>query len=72
MRDFHAIINELKLLLADGKKIKILDKDVANLLDISQSKFATIKKRNVIPYENILVFCEREGRSCCEVFFEKK
>ena len=72
MRDFHAIINELKLFLADGKKIKILDKDVAVLLGISQSKFATIKKRNVIPYENILVFCKTEGRSCCEIFFEIK
>jgi len=70
MRDFKKIIEELKLYLADGKKIKVLDKDVANLLEINQAKFATIKKRNVTPYENILKFCKREKLCCHEIFFD--
>jgi len=70
MRDFKKIIEELRIYLADGKKIKVLDKDVANLLEINQAKFATIKKRNVTPYENILKFCKREELCCSEIFFE--
>ena len=53
-----------------AKKIKVLDKDVANLLEINQAKFATIKKRNVTPYENILKFCKREELCGSELFFE--
>ena len=70
MRDFKSIIEELKRHLSDGRDIKVLDKDVATLLEINQSKFATIKKRNVTPYENILKFCKREELCCSEIFFD--
>jgi len=69
MRDFKTIIKELKSHLADGKKIKVLDKDVAILLGMSQARFATIKKRNVTPYEELILLCEREGLECSEIFF---
>lgn len=70
MRDFHSVIKELKLYLADKKSGKILDKDVANELGITQSQFATIKSRNSTPYANILEFCKREDICCVELFFE--
>ena len=70
MRDFEAIIKKLKLYLADGKSKKILDKDVASELGITQSQFATIKSRNSTPYVNILEFCKREDICCVELFFE--
>jgi len=70
MRDFHAIIKELKLYLAKSKNIKIYDKDVANALGITQVNFATIKRRNSTPYENILRFCKKEGLCCSEIFFD--
>ena len=70
MRDFKSIIEELKRHLCNGKNIKVLDKDVASLLEINQSKFATIKKRNVTPYENILKFCKRENLCSNEIFFD--
>jgi len=69
MRDFKTIIKELKSHLAEGKKIKVLDKDVAILLGMSQARFATIKKRNVTPYEELLLLCEKEELSCNELFF---
>jgi len=71
MRDFHAILKELKLYLADSKNIKVYDKDVATALGISQMNFATIKRRNTTPYENILRFCQKEGICCSDVFFTK-
>ena len=70
MRDFHGVIKELKSYLANGKSVKILDKDVANVLGITQAQFATIKSRNSTPYANILEFCKREELCCSEIFFE--
>lgn len=70
MRDFHSIIEYLKEYLADDTSVKILDKDVAEALEISQSNFATIKKRNTTPYEKILIFCDKEKLCCRELFFK--
>lgn len=70
MRDFHAIIKEIKLYLAKSKTVKIYDKDVANALGITQVNFATIKRRNSTPYENILRFCYKEKLCCSELFFD--
>ncbi len=70
MRDFHSIIKELKFYLADGKKVKVLDKEVAEALEITQAKFATIKRRNSTPFESILEFCKREELCCDEIFFD--
>ncbi|MBD3824613.1 MAG: hypothetical protein IE916_08915 [Epsilonproteobacteria bacterium] len=72
MRDFHAIIKRLKLYLAKGKRRKVLDKEVADALRVSQSYFATIKRRNAIPYEQLLLFCEEQGLCANELFFEKE
>ncbi len=69
MRDFRAIIEQLKKNIAGDSQKKVLDKDVSNLLNINQARFATMKKRNVTPYEDILRFCESEKLSCNEIFF---
>ena len=70
MRDFRSIINVLKERIADGSQKRVYDKDVADLLQISQSKFATIKKRNSTPFVEILEYCQREGLCCSEIFFD--
>jgi anthranilate/para-aminobenzoate synthase component I len=70
MKDFHGVIQKLKRYLAKGKNVKVLDKEVANALEISQAKFATIKKRNSTPYESILKFCKKEELCCSEIFFD--
>ncbi|WP_373034780.1 hypothetical protein [Sulfurimonas sp.] len=70
MRDFHGVIKEIKLYLAVGKSKKVLDKDVADALGLSQANFATIKRRNSTPYRNILEFCKEENLCCSEIFFE--
>ncbi|PHQ55756.1 MAG: hypothetical protein COA30_01975 [Sulfurimonas sp.] len=70
MRDFRAIIVRLKIYLSNDIKRKVLDKDVSSVLKINQARFATMKKRNVTPYEDILLFCESENLSCNEIFFD--
>ncbi len=70
MRDFQSIIYVLKEQVSDGSSEKIYDKDIAKLLNISQSKFATIKKRNSTPFVAILEYCHKEGLCCSEIFFD--
>ena len=69
MRDFKAIVKELKFYLQDSEDKKVLDKDVAIALHMSQSQFATLKRRNSTPYVNILKFCKGEELCCSEIFF---
>lgn len=58
MLGIHEIIEKLKdIISSDGKEGKVFDKDVAEALDLSQINFATMKKRNKIPYDKILDFC---------------
>lgn len=71
MRNFHSIIGELKHYISVNKDVKVLDKDVAEALGMSQANFATVKRRNSIPYANILIFCKREKLCCSEIFFNK-
>lgn len=71
MRDFHSIILLIKEYLATKSKGKILDKDIADALEISQANFATMKRRNSTPYEQILLFCHREKMACEKIFFKE-
>jgi len=62
MKNFNEIIEEIKDIVSGelpGKKV--FDKDVATLLGISQMNFATLKKRNKIPYEELLTFCAKRS-----------
>ncbi|MDY0120673.1 MAG: LexA family transcriptional regulator [Sulfurimonas sp.] len=58
MNSFAEIVEEIKSIVSssfNGKKI--FDKDVADILGISQMNFATMKKRNKIPFNELLDFC---------------
>jgi len=66
------IIDKLKDVLSEtriGKKV--FDKDVADALNIPQATFATMKKRNSIPYEEILEFCALKKISVNWLFFDQ-
>ena len=66
------IIEKLKDILSEstiGKKV--FDKDVAIALNIPQATFATMKKRNSIPYEEILEFCALKKISVNWLFFDQ-
>ncbi|MDD2652303.1 MAG: LexA family transcriptional regulator [Sulfurimonas sp.] len=58
MKNFVDIVEEIKSIVStefNGKKI--YDKDVADILGISQMNFATMKKRNKVPFGELLDFC---------------
>lgn len=58
MKSFAEIVEEIKNIVSpsfDGRKV--FDKDVADVLGISQMNFATMKKRDKIPFSELLDFC---------------
>jgi len=66
------IIDKLKDVIAEslvGKKV--FDKDVADALQIPHATFATMKKRNSIPYHEILEFCAIKKISVNWLFFDQ-
>jgi len=66
------IIEKLKDVLSESKTgTKVFDKDVATALNIPQATFATMKKRNSIPYEEILEFCALKKISVNWLFFDQ-
>lgn len=66
------VIERLKDILSEDKKErKVFDKDVAIALNIPQATFATMKKRNSIPYAEILEFCALRKISVNWLFFDQ-
>jgi len=64
MNSFNAIVEEIKSIVStnfNGKRV--FDKDVADALGISQMNFATMKKRDRIPYVELLDFCAKKSIS---------
>lgn len=72
MVDFGEIIEKLKDVIST-KKIggKVFDKDVAMELGIPQTSFATMKKRNSIPYQELMQFCASKKLSINWLFFDQ-
>lgn len=64
MNKFTDIVEEIKSILSpELSPRKIFDKDVAEILGISQMNFATMKKRDKIPFNELLDFCAKKAIS---------
>jgi len=64
MNSFASMVEEIKSIVsAEFSAKKIFDKDVADILGISQMNFATMKKRNKIPFTELLDFCAKKSIS---------
>ncbi len=64
MNTFAEIVEEIKSIISsEFSSKKIFDKDVADILNITQMNFATMKKRNKIPYVELLDFCATKSIS---------
>jgi len=70
--NLNEIIEKLKDVISETKiGAKVFDKDVATALNIPQATFATMKKRNSIPYAEILEFCALKKISVNWLFFDQ-
>lgn len=73
MIDFQEVMQRVKtILLAQSKKDKILDRDIANALKLDPQYFAVIKKRNKIPYVHLAYFCKESKVSLNWILLEQK
>jgi len=70
LRSFKEIIPLLKVRLKKREKQKVYDKDIAKLLSIEPSRFATLKKRDSTPYPELLRYCKEENLCSNELFFD--
>lgn len=72
MYDLRNVIAKLKEIISEESKVKkVFDKDVADALAIPQTTFATMKKRNSIPFKEILQFCANKRLSINWLFFDQ-
>jgi len=72
MYDLKNVIAKIKQIIADERDVKkVFDKDVANALMIPQTTFATMKKRNSIPFKEILEYCANKKLSINWLFFDQ-
>jgi len=72
MINLDDIVNKLKDVLSESSVgSKVFDKHVAEALNIPQGTFASMKKRNSIPYEEILEFCALKKISVNWLFFDQ-
>ncbi len=56
---FKDVMQRVKeVLIVKSKKDKILDRDLANSLQLDPQYFAVIKKRKKIPYKHLAYFCK--------------
>ena len=61
MNSFSNIVEEIKSIVSsEYRPKKVFDKDVADILGISQMNFATMKKRDKIPFTELLDFCAKK------------
>ena len=68
----NEIIDKLKDVISESRiGKKVFDKDVADALGIPQATFATMKKRNSIPYAELLEFCAIKKISVNWLFFDQ-
>jgi len=70
--ELRFVIEKLKDIISEGEEgVKVFDKDVASALAIPQATFATMKKRNSIPYKEIMEFCAMKKLSINWLFFDQ-
>lgn len=64
MKTFNEIVETIKdIISSEFPEKKVFDKDVANMLGISQMNFATMKKRDKVPFNELLDFCAKRSIS---------
>lgn len=73
MIDFRTVMQRIReILVAQEKKKKILDREIAAALHLDPKYFAVIKKRNKIPYEAIAHFCKEQHVNMNWILMEQK
>ena len=71
--DLTTIIEKIKdIISSDLPNKRVFDKDVANALGLSKESLTHFKKRNSIPYEQIVFFCAKKKISINWLLFDQE
>jgi hypothetical protein len=71
MNDISNIIDKMKVILQDGRKIRIDDADVAVAIGMQPKNFSSYKSRGKVPLEEISAFCASKKVSINWVLFDQ-
>ena len=70
--DIKIIIDKIKdIISSEYVNQKVFDKDVAHALGISKDSLTHFKKRNAVPYEQIVYFCAKRKISINWILFDQ-
>lgn len=69
-RDIFEIVKYIKTLLLPKSGKVVHDYQVAEELNITSNRLAACKKRDVIPYEDLLYYCQKNNISADKLFFQ--
>ncbi len=73
MIDFHEVMRRVKeILVTQTNKEKVLDRDIADSLELDPQYFAVIKRRKKIPYESLAHFCKKHNISMNWILLAQK
>jgi hypothetical protein len=73
MIEFQDVMLRVKDILIQKKQgAKILDRDIANSLELDPQYFAVIKRRKKIPYKNLAYFCKKNSISLNWILLKQK
>jgi hypothetical protein len=73
MIDFNEVMQRVKQILTiQTQKKKILDRDIADSLELDPQYFAVIKRRKKIPYEPLAHFCKQHNVSLNWILLAQK
>ena len=70
--EIEAVIEKIKdVISSELPNKKVFDKDVAAVLGLSKESLSHLKKRGVIPYEQIVIFCAKRKISINWMLFDQ-
>ena len=73
MIDFYEVMLRVKEILSiQTQKEKILDRELADSLNLDPQYFAVIKRRKKIPYESLAHFCKHHNISMNWILLAQK
>lgn len=69
MLNMESVIERIKEVMADEYKTKVLDKNVAYELGLTPTTLSSQKTRDLVPYDQLTMFCIRRKISTNWLFF---
>ncbi|MDD5359852.1 MAG: hypothetical protein PHI02_06260 [Sulfurovaceae bacterium] len=71
-KSMREVVETIKKNMFPHIKRKITDEDVASILRLTRNTIVINRKRNVIPYKEIISFCANRGINPLDILYERE